>query len=528
MIHRLITLPLVHEDDHRKYLDDKDLATVENPLAYSFPWWFELYNRIKLFTWWLRYNLGFTHEAALKDDIIELATSMGLQDRWTSNIVRHAISEFSKKGLGPDYYGYHNIDHELEATYFALLALDGQLRASTEDYIKKFNDHDIKYLFVAALFHDYDPLKRSDKPHEDSVEHFLRNDTRIKKSVNDIGISLDLVIAIIYRTTYPFKDENAEHARKRMQELFLDAGIPENDIKSREHYEHLGWLLSVCERMAGYALGDFEHAKTLARRNAHALGWHPSFINEESVKYFSTLKEEKEMTQIVLRGLPNQLKKNFYNNVEAFREAWEDENKTRSSIRKKELTFICNVEKIDDNSLSAETRDSILNIYHELRVPLQLDRAHFLRSLHNNNTILITLKIKDRYDNNDEALRSTIVGYVKGGPLENYSLRRGTHDENWGYYNTAHMEWICIKPGYWGEAGGHELRTKFLREAKLKRYRFVTGYVHRSVIMNRINRGEAIEAVQKYDPDKLDYYRVDLSKLLVHLPEPPSSLSKAS
>jgi hypothetical protein len=468
--------------------------------------------------------MGIVHEAALKDNIIELATSMGLQDKWTNNIVRHAVSEFSKKGLGPDYYGYHNIDHELEATYFSLLALDGQLRASNQDG-KKFNDHDIKYLFVAALFHDYDPLKRSDKPQEDSVEFFLRKDKRIKKFIDDIGISLDLVIAIIYRTTYPFKDKNAEHARKRMQELFFEAGIPENDIKSREHYEHLGWLLSVCERMAGYALGDFEHAKTLARRNAHALGWHPSLINEESVKYFSTLKEEKEMTQTVLHGLPDQLKKNFYENVEAFREAWEDENRTRSSIRKREVTFVCGVEKIEDNSLSPEIRDSIYNIYRELRVPLQLGTSQFFRSLHNKNTILITLKIKDRYDKYDDVVGSTIVGYVKGGPLENYSLRRGTYDENWGHHNTAHMEWICIKPGYWGEAGGHELRTSFLREAKLKGYFFVTSYVHRSVISSRIDRGEAIEIVQKYDPDKLDYYRVDLSKLLADVTEPLSSSS---
>jgi hypothetical protein len=449
---------------------------------------------------------------------------MGLQDKWTNNVVRHAVSEFSKKGLGPDYYGYHNIDHELEATYFSLLALNGQLRASNQDG-KKFNDHDIKYLFVAALFHDFDPLKRSDKPHEDSVEFFLRKDKRIRKFIEDIGISLDLVIAIIYRTTYPFKDKNAEHARERMQQLFLEAGIPENDIKSREHYEHLGWLLSVCERMAGYALGDFEHAKTLARRNAHALGWHPSLINEESVKYFSTLKEEKEMTQTILHGLPDHLKRNFYENVQAFREAWEDENKTRSSIRKKEMRFVCSVEKIENNSLSPEISDSIFNIYRELRVPLQLGTSQFLRSLHNKNTILITLKIKDRYENYDDVVGSTIVGYVKGGPLENYSLRRGTYDENWGHHNTAHMEWICIKPGYWGEAGGHELRTSFLREAKLKGYLFVTGYVHRSVISSRILRGEAIKIVQKYDPDKLDYYRVDLSKLLADVTEPLSSSS---
>ncbi len=552
----LIILPPVNNDDHRNYLDEKHSANVDNPLADSFPWWFELYNRIKLFSWWLKYNIGIAHQAALKDKIIELASSMGLQDRWTDRIVRHAVSEFSKKGLGPDYYGYHNIDHELEATYFALLALDGQLRASSVEY-RNFNDNDIKYLFVAALFHDYDPMKLSDKPHEDSVEYFLRHDSKIRKFIDDIDISLDLVIATIYRTTYPFKGENAEHAKKRMGELFLNAGIPENDMRTREHYEYLGWLLSVCERMAGYALGDYEHAKTLARRNAHALGWHPSFINEESVKYFSTLKEEKEMTQGVLRYLPEQYKKNFYNNVEAFREAWEDENKTRSSIRRKELSLVCNVEKSSDMGLSSETRDAILNIYQELRVPLQLDKAQFARSLHDRNTILITLKIKEGSDfnrsstsstssststsssssssgggdyyvstsNGDVSVSDKIVGYVKGGPLENYTLRRGTHDENWGDHNTVYMEWICIKPGYWGEAGGHELRTNFLREAKINGFEFVTSYVHRSVIISRINRGEPIQIVQKYDPDKLDYYRIDLNRLLIDIKEPSQSYS---
>ena len=82
---------------------------------------------------------------------------------------------------------------------------------------------------------------------------------------------------------------------------------------------------------------------------------------------------------------------------------------------------------------------------------------------------------------------------MKGGPLEKYTLRRGTHDENLGRHNTVYMEWICIKPGYWGEAGGHELRTNFLREAKINGFEFVTGYVHRSVIENRIKRGEAIQ-----------------------------------
>ena len=78
------------------------------------------------------------------------------------------------------------------------------------------------------------------------------------------------------------------------------------------------------------------------------------------------------------------------------------------------------------------------------------------------------------------------------------------------------MEWICIKPGYWGSTGGHFLRMNFLLEAKKRDYKFVTGYVHRNVIMKRISKGEPIQIVQKYDPDKLDYYRIDLNGLSIN------------
>ena len=73
------------------------------------------------------------------------------------------------------------------------------------------------------------------------------------------------------------------------------------------------------------------------------------------------------------------------------------------------------------------------------------------------------------------------------------------------------MEWISIKPCFWGETGGHVLRMEFLREAKHRGYSYVTSYVHRNVVMQRINKGENIEIVQKYDPDKLDHYRAYLS-----------------
>jgi hypothetical protein len=480
-------------------ISGKDTSPI-NPLIQPLPWQFELHKRVKLLPWWLLYNIGVVEEAILKNKIIKQATDIGLQDRWTSKLVRHAVSEFSKKGLGADYYGYHNIDHELEAAYFTLLAANGQYQQEN-----KFIQDDIKYLFVAALFHDYDPLKQFDKPHEDSVERFLRNDKRIKRFIDDVGINIDIVIAIIHRTAYPFRDKIAHHAKKRMQELFTLAGVSEYDTAAREHYEYLGWFLSVSERIAGYALGNFEHAKELARRNAHALGWHPSRINEESVRYFSTLKEEKEMVDCVLRYVPEKYKKNFYDNIEAFREAWEIENGIRSSIRRKEMDLVPTIEK-NEVHLDSYVRDAILEIYRQLPAPNPtINEEKFKKSLSDSKTILITLRIKDK--------NGKIVGYVKGGPLESHPLRRGTYDANLGKKNTAQMEWINIKPGYWGETGGHLLRSEFLKEAKRRGYSFVTSYVHRDVIISRKNRGEAIEIVQRYDPDKLDYYRVDLRKI---------------
>jgi hypothetical protein len=482
--------------------DRKDLPSI-NPLTEPLPARYEFYKRLKLFPWWLRYNIGIAKEAILKDKIIQLGTKMGLQDRWIRRIIRHAVSEFSKKGLGSDYYGYHNIDHELEAAYFALIAANGYYEEN------KFSQDDIIYLFVAALFHDYDPLKQFDKPHEDSVEWFLRNDDKIKGFIDDVGISIDIVIAIIHRTAYPFKGKIADHAEKRMEEIFTYAGIPKYDTRTREHYKDLGWFLSVSERIAGYALGGLERSIELARTNAHALGWHPSRINEESVKYFSILKEEKKMFERVLHTLPDLYKKNFFDNVAAFKEAWLKEINIRNSLKRKEISLTSVIEKIEgENGLGIDTKESVLNIYRKLHVPIGIkSEKRFRKSLGRSDTILISLRIK----NNDEDSPGEIVGYVKGGGLENYQLRHGTHDENWGKKNTAYMEWISIKPGFWGETGGHLLRLEFLKEAKHRGYSYVTSYVHRNVVMQRINKGEHVEIVQKYDPDKLDYYRADLS-----------------
>jgi hypothetical protein len=504
-------------DDYTSSISNHlQLSATINPLAEPPTAWYKFYKRIKLFPWWIQYNVGIIDEAVIKNKIIQLGTAMELQDKWLQRIIRHAVSEFSKKGLGSDYYGYHNIEHELEATYFTLLAANGYNKKNEgEEENNKFSQKDIKYLFVAALFHDYDPLKQFDKPHEDAIEWFIRNDDKIKKFIDDVGINIDIVIAIIYRTSYPFKGKIAERAEKKIEELFTHAGINGSDTEIRQHYKILGWFLSVSERIAGYALGDLKHCMELARANAHALGWHPSRIHEESVKYFSILKEEKQMFERVLYSVPDDYKKNFFENIAAFKEAWMKEIDIRNSIRRNKIGLISMVEEIkvkEDyrrESLDPHIQESVIDIYRELHLPIGIkDKERFAKSLTHKDTILITLRVKD-----DHTSRQ-IVGYVKGGPLENYQLRRGTHDKNFGERNTAYMEWISIKPGFWGETGGHALRMEFLKEAKRRGYLYISSYVHRNVIQQRIKRGEYIEVVQRYDPDKLDYYRMDLDTLV--------------
>ncbi len=212
------------------------------------------------------------------------------------------------------------------------------------------------------------------------------------------------------------------------------------------------------------------------------------------------------MMKSVLEYVPEKYKKNFFDNIQSFKDAWEEENSIRASIRKNETNLVpVSIEKCDSR-IDPSVRESVLNIYRELPLPVPaIYENKFKKSLSNSNTILITLRVNDK--------DGKIVGYVKGGPLETYELRRGTHDSNVGKKNTAYMEWIGIKSGYWGGAGGHALRSEFLKEAKNRGYVYVTSYVHRLVITNRKERGEPIELVQKYDPDRLDYYRIDLKKL---------------
>ena len=515
---------MLFDESDDEIITKRDIGYQVTPLIRPFPWWYEVYKRITLIPWWTRYNIGLTKEASHKDKILELAANMDFDKKATSRIIRHAVSEFSKHGLGSDYPGYHTINHNLEVAYISLLS------AANQKLENKMSKKDIKNLFVAALFHDFDPKKEFEKPNEDNIELFIRNDQKLAKLIDSFEIDLNIVIALIHRTTYPFVGTQKEHALKRMHEIFSLAGIHKNDIIARRQYENLGLFLSICDRIAGYCLGDFKYAKELARRNARGIGWHSRVINEKSVKYFAAFKEkdEKDTFGRVIQSLPVECKKNFFDNVEGFREAWENELEIKASLRKNEINLVTVLENItnDRNNRNEDIFDTIMKIRQEYCSPTNFNDGEFQKSLYDTSTILITLRI-----NNDTG---EIVGYVKGGPLEKHkprrgtddenlgkmnsiymeSLRRGTYDENLGKMNTVFMEWIAIKTGYLGEMGGHMLRSEFLKEARIRGYTYATSYYQRELIIHRKNKGEPIEIVQQYDAAMIDYYRIDLSQLV--------------
>ena len=93
----------------------------------------------------------FANTQVMRNNILDLLIENRLEDDCYVEMLDYTIDLFESRGLGRDYYGYHNINHELEVTYFSLLA-------SKQEKIK-FSHEDIKYLYVAALFHDFDPEK---------------------------------------------------------------------------------------------------------------------------------------------------------------------------------------------------------------------------------------------------------------------------------------------------------------------------------------------------------------------------------
>ena len=253
----------------------------------------------------------FANTHSMRNEIISLMAQHGLEDDCYLEMLDYTIDLFESQGLGTEYYGYHNINHELEVTYISLLAINQEKT--------QFTDEDKKYLYVAALFHDFDPQKNVDKPHEESVLKFISTDKKLQSLLASAKIDLEIIKVLILRTTYPWSGEVRKNAEKEINHCFEKSEFTKNNLQVQKHIMEMGWYLSLVDRISGYALGDFAKAMEMAKMNAHALAWRPSVIIRTAVAYFEEiLNKETSMAKAILKTLPKDLRKNFFDTVLGF------------------------------------------------------------------------------------------------------------------------------------------------------------------------------------------------------------------
>ena len=434
---------------------------------------------------------------SLRNEIVDLADLMGLDNPAFTKMLDFTIELFDSQGLGMDYYGYHNIEHELEVTYVTLVA------SNWKSVLNPINQEDLKYLYTSALFHDFDPEKSVDKPHEESVLKFLSSNDELKKFLEEVKLDLNIIKALILRTTFPWKGKLKENAERQIKQCFEESEITRNNKEMQDHYMRLGWFLSIVDRISGYALGDFSKGMELAKKNAHALAWHPSLIVQRSVAYFEDLlNNESEMCERVLSSLPKHMRKNFMHNVLSFLKLREQEILIHAD-------FVYDNLKINPTIESMKTREdpdfikTLLSIYEELPKPLQIAKENFEETIKDQAILISTIRLGDN--------KGPIIGFAKGGPLENYKiLRDKVSDENFGKNNTIFFEPIAIKMGYWGHHCGSELRHLFTMQAHSKKFKYLTSFALRDVIKKRSETHEQAKFVKQFNPERWDYYRIEL------------------
>jgi hypothetical protein len=438
----------------------------------------------------------FASAPALRNEIISLLVELGLDDDCYIEMLDYTIDLFENQGLGIDYYGYHNINHELQVTYITLLA------SKWDSVSNKITDEDIRHLYTAALFHDFDPQKSVDKPHEESVLKFISSDKNLRNHIDAANLDLEIIKALILRTTYPWMGQLKENAERQIHQCLQKSELTKADKQKQEHIMKLGWFLSITDRVSGYALGDFSNAMEMAKMNAHALAWHPSLIVHRSVAYFEELlNNETEMCNLVLKTLPRHMRKNFYDNVLSFMRLRQEEIQIQADSLFENLQLVPIIEKMNTRQ-DPEFIKSLFSVYNELPRPLQFASEGFSESIKDSNIILNTLRLGD---SNGE-----IIGFAKGGPLEGYQIRPEIKDENYGLYNTIFLEPISLKMGYWGLKGGSELRHLFTLQAHAKKFKYLTSFALRDVVQKRVDGRENAEFVAKFDPERWDYYRIEL------------------
>ena len=436
----------------------------------------------------------FANSHSLRTGIFDLLSSVDLATDENTKLLDYVIELFNQNGLSSDYYGYHNIDHELEVTYVTLISAIHSFNQ------KKFEIDDLKYLFASALLHDFDPQKASDRPHEKSVIDFINSDEKIQDLLNNANIDPQIICALILRTVYPWTGKIKSKTEEEMNNYLISSLITRGDDKKQKHFFNLGHFLSISDRIGGYSLGDFSKAMEMAKMNAHASGWHPALIVRRAVVFFEDmLNNESTMFEQVVNGLPKHMRKNFLDNIVGFMKLREEEIQIYNKFTYEGLKLVPTIEK---NKHHDEFVDALLEIYKELPKPLQFTRQDFVESIHDKDVILNTLRIGDS--------RGPIIGFAKGGPLEQYNFEIDLNDKNYGKQNTAFLEPIAIKNGYWGFHGGREIRQLFMMQVQAQGFDYMTSFAMRDVIEYRIENDESVEFVKKFDPERWDYYRVKL------------------
>jgi len=419
----------------------------------------------------------------------------GMDEDCYTEMLDYTIELFETHGLGSDYYGYHNIDHELEVTYVILLS------ANINNSSKKFSAEDLRYLFVAALFHDFDPQKSVDKPHEENVLNFISTDKKLGTFLEQAKLDIELIKTLILRTVYPWTGQIKENMEQHVNKCFRNSEITKNNEVNQEHFKNLGWYLSVIDRIGGYVIGDFSKSMEMAKMNAHALAWRPSVIIKRSVAYFEDLlNSDVEMTEFILKSLPNQLRKNFFDTVSSFMTIRQQEINIQAEFTYNNLKLVPTIEKPSTRK-DPKFIKTLYSIFLELPKPLQFGKDNFEESVKDQNIILSTLRLDD--------YNGEVIGFAKGGPLENYKLRPEIRDENYGLNNTIFLEPLALKMGYWGLKGGSEMRHMFFMQAHAKKYKYLTSFALRDVIKARIIK-ERVEFIAQFDPERWDYYRLKI------------------
>ena len=429
----------------------------------------------------------------MRNEILSQMAQNGLEDDCYVEMLDYTIDLFESQGLGTEYYGYHNIYHELEVTYVSLLAINQEKIQLTEE--------DKKYLYVAALFHDFDPEKSVDKPHEKRVIKFISMDKKLQKLLISAKIDLEIIKVLILRTTYPWSGKIKEVAEKEVKQCFERSEITRKNLELQQHIMEMGEYLSIVDRISGYALGDFTKSMEMAKMNAHALAWRPSVIIRSAVAYFEEiLNKETSMSKAILKALPKEMRKNFFDTVLSFMRIRQQEVSIQADYAYENLKLIPIIENQRQHE-NQEFVQTLFDIFLELPKPLQFGKEDFKKSIEDPETIINTLRLNDP--------NGEIVGFSKGGPLEKYQLREEIRDENFGLKNTIFLEPLALKMGYWGLRGGSEMRHMFIMQAHSMKYKYLTSFALRDVIKARIDKEQA-EFVTLFDPERWDYYRIKL------------------